>query len=158
MLAIFRSFLIFTICITPTTLAAQEGQTGYSRIQGVDKDVKKKTGDGVDGLTIDFREEMRLFVQGISKFSKSYRPKFIVIAQGGLDLLVKRDDIDRSKVSPARTYTRSLDGILQKSIFFTEQIGDLSFGSPTDVFEQEKMFERLERAKKKLFKVFYVRF
>lgn len=158
MLATFRNFLILIIWIIPTALLAQEGQSGYSRIQGVDKDPKKKTGDGVDGLTIDFREEMRLFVQRISKFSKGYQPKFIVIAEGGLDLLVKRDDIDRSRVSPARTYTRSLDGILQKSIFFTEKIADASFGSPTDIFEQEKILERLERAKKNGLKIFTLDF
>ena len=134
--------------ILPIKVFAKDAKGGYSRIQGVDKEPEKKEGLFVDGLTIDFREEMRMFVQNISKYARTHRPNFTIIAGGGLDLLVKRNEINRSQVSPARTYIRSLDGVLQRGIFYDKKTKDSAFGSANDIFKQEKEKSQDETSEK----------
>ena len=144
--------------ILPIKAFAQDAKGGYSRIQGVDKEPEKKEGLFVDGLTIDFREEMRMFVQNISKYARSHRPNFTIIAGGGLELLVKRNEINRSQVSPARTYIRSLDGVMQRGLFHDEKTKDSPFGSKTDIFKQEKMLALAKTAKESGLRVFVLDF
>ncbi len=141
----------------PITALGQNATGGYSRIQGVDKEKDAKP-QRSDDLTVEYREEMRLFVQKISKYARGYRPNFIVIAGGGLDLIVKRDEIDQRKVAPARAYIRSLDGVLQKGVFYSEQTKDEPFGAPTDIFLKEKTLNLLEKAKNNGLKVFTLEF
>ena len=161
----FYPIVVLTFCtvilalelIQPSAAFGQDASEGYSRIQGVDKDKKKKP-KSIQGLTTDFREEMRLFVQRISKFARGYNPNFIVIANGGLDLIGKRDEIDQRKTSPARAYIRSLDGIMQKGIFFSEETNEEPFGAPTDIFIQEKLIKLAEKAKNLGLRVFTLDF
>ena len=155
----YISLLATSAClILPIKVVAQDANSGYSRIQGVDKEPEKKEGLFVDGLTIDFREEMRMFVQNISKYARTHRPNFTIIANGGLELLVKRDEINRSQVFPARAYMRSIDGVLQRGLFHDEKTKDSVFGSATDIFKQEKMLTLAETAKENGLKVFVLDF
>ncbi len=89
---------------------------GQMRIQGRDGEVEEAPTAGPRELLLDYREEMRKFVQSISGFSRRFRPNFLVIPQNGLDLLVKIDDVEETRVAPARTYMRSIDGVLQESL------------------------------------------
>ena len=68
-------------------------------------------------IFLDLREEMRKFVISIAQFSRKYRNDFRIIARGGLDLLVKRGVLDDQRISPARTYIRSLDGLIAEGVF-----------------------------------------
>ncbi len=134
-------------------------QTGQTRIQGVPTDDEAQSvGPGGQSTLIDLREEMRMFVQSISSFARAYRPNFIVLANGGLDLLVKRDPVEETKISPARAYMRSLDGVLQEGMFFDVKRGDRPFGTPPVEDRQKPMLAMTEFAKSNGLKVFTLDF
>lgn len=97
------------------------GDAGYTRIQGRDTDAGAPPAPVSRAGLIDLREEMRKLVLSISRFARRHRPNFKIIARGGAELLVKRDDVDETRVAPARTYMRSIDGILQEGMFFDDR-------------------------------------
>jgi endo-alpha-1,4-polygalactosaminidase (GH114 family) len=66
---------------------------------------------------IDFREEMRKFVQSISAYGRASNPNFAVLTVNGFDLLSKPLEGDETQQFPARTYLRSLDGVIQEGLF-----------------------------------------
>ncbi len=99
----------------------KEGDPGYTRIQGREVETDKSPSPTPSGPLIDLREEMRKLVLSISGFARKHRPNFKIIARGGANLLVKRDDVDESRSSPARTYMRSIDGILLEGMFFDDR-------------------------------------
>ena len=61
------------------------------------------------GLQIDTRQQMCKFLQSITTFVRRYNRNFSVVVKGGLELLIKRDPVDETRYSPARTYMRSID-------------------------------------------------
>jgi endo-alpha-1,4-polygalactosaminidase (GH114 family) len=63
---------------------------------------------------------MRRFVQASAAFVRSQRADFAVIAEGGVDLLVKQDEADRLKTAPARAYMQALDGLIVPGLFFDD--------------------------------------
>ncbi len=75
------------------------------------------------GLFIDFKEEMRTFVERISSFSREYRPTFGVIIEDALPLLIKSNPEDEELVFPARAFIRSIDGIMPTGVYY----GGLAF-------------------------------
>ena len=105
----------------PGAAGGPEGNDGYVRIQGREVPRDDAAPAPAQESLLDLREEMRKLVISAARFSRKQRRNFRVIARGGLDLLVKRDDVDETKTSPARTYMRSLDGILVEGLFFTEK-------------------------------------
>lgn len=66
---------------------------------------------------LDFREEMRDFIIRIANYTRRVRPNFNILIEDALDLTYKRDDIDQELTSPARTFMRSVDGIMVKDLF-----------------------------------------
>ena len=78
------------------------------------------------GLETDTREKMRKFIQSITVFARSYNPNFSIITHGALELLIKRDIVDENEYYPARTYMRTIDGVMTNGLFF----GDKIFGEP----------------------------
>lgn len=144
--------LAFSAFLLPDASAQTPGQT---RIQGVP--VPDGLGDvlGQPGLSplMDFREQMRLFVQSISAYARQTKPNFVVIAKDGLDLMVKRDETDETKTSPARTYLRSLDGIMVEGLFYDEAKGDRPFGTPPLPEVQAQMLAMADFAKSSGLKV-----
>lgn len=121
---------------------------GYVRIQG--RDAPATTPEAAPSRAlIDYREEMRRFVQSISTFARQQRRDFVVVARGGLELITKKDDLDETKVSPARAYMRSLDGVLQEGLFF----GRAEFGKPPLPEVQENLLRLTQLAKKSGLKV-----
>ncbi|MCC7016960.1 MAG: hypothetical protein IT564_07130, partial [Rhodospirillales bacterium] len=101
--------------------AKKDSKKGEIRVQGERLDEGTETAPrGPAAAIIDVREEMRRFVQASAAFVRSQRADFAVVAEGGLDLLVKTDEADRLKTAPARAYMQALDGIIVPGLFFDD--------------------------------------
>lgn len=100
--------------------AKKDTKKGEIRVQGerLGETSAEPAPRGPTAPLVDVREEMRRFVQASAAFVRGQRADFAVIAEGGLDLLVKQDETDRLKTAPARAYMESLDGILVPGLFF----------------------------------------
>lgn len=108
--------------------------------------------EGLPGLTDtgkpvkDFVEEMRDYVIAISRWAKSYRSDFSIIAMNGLELtefLEKTLFATRGVAEPARNYLRALDGILVEAPFY----GFENYGEATNAEETKYILGYLERLK-----------
>ena len=132
---------LLLICLLAVPAAAQEKGT---TIQGrtVEKEAQIERRDS--GPLLDIREQMREFIQRISAYARSQNPNFVVIAKGSPELLTKIDDVDETKVSSARTYMRSIDGIIVDGLFF----GEKTVGVPTKPERLEKNLNFVRLAKK----------
>ncbi len=131
---------------------AHAQQTAQVRIQEGTRDAQQIAPNAPrSAIILDYREEMRKFIQSISIFARKYRPDFAIIAENGLDLVVKREEDDETRTFPARTYVRSIDGVLQEAMFFGKQ----KFGKPNANKEsQEQTLKLAEQAQKSGLKVF----
>ncbi len=85
---------------------------------------------------MDFRQEMRDFVQEISAYAKEQDPDFIVIPQNGHPLILKNG-------APASDYLAAVDGLAQESLFFGYPDDDL----PTSASETNQLIELLNIGK-----------
>ena len=88
---------------------------------------------------LDYREEMRRFIQSISEYGRQKKPNFVIIAKNGLDLLIKRNIYNDMKTPKARTYIRAIDGILQEGMFFSQTRGSQAFETPQIYKIQKRM-------------------
>ena len=102
------------------------------------------------GLQIDTRQQMRKFLQSITTFARRHNRNFSVGVKGGLELLIRRDPVDETRYSPARTYMRSIDGVMVDGLFF----GNRVFGEPTSTVRTERNLRLTEMAKANGLKVF----
>jgi len=89
---------------------------------------------------LDFRQEMRVFVQRISAFARSYEPGFIVIPQNGQELTTLNGE---SSGPLATTYLQSITGQAREDLFYGYN-GDGTL-TPTD--ESKYMQGFLDRVK-----------
>ncbi len=143
MIRFFAFIFLSLMIINPGAAWSQE--RGKVRIQQRMIGGGEQPGPTVStGEILDYREEMRKFVQSISEFSHKLRPDFTVIARGGLELLVKRDEEDETKTYPARTYIQSIDGILVEGLNFGIPKIDMP---PPDADKQEIKFKLVKQAK-----------
>lgn len=62
--------------------------------------------------TVDFREQMRTFIQSISAYGHAFNPRFVVVAMDGLELVAKPDPLDDQVQFPARAFMRSIDAVM----------------------------------------------
>ena len=99
---------------------------GRVRIQGRTRAEPPVPLPAPPSLDVNIRNQMRKFVQSISKFTRRYNRNFGVVTQGGLELLIKRDPVVGTRISPARTYIRSIDGVIKDGLFFGKRV----FGEP----------------------------
>ncbi len=106
------------------------------------------------GLSVDLRQQMRKFIQSISTFSRRYHQNFAVVTRGGLELLIKRDPVEETRYSPARTYMRSIDGVLLEGLYYGQKV----FGEPTSTVSQSRKLRLADIGKKYGLKVFVVDF
>ncbi len=124
--------------------ATDDGQ-GRIRIQG--RDIPQDEGPLTlnDGPLVDYREEMRRFIQNISTYARGIRPDFAVVVENGGPLTIKTDPADETLILPASGFTRSIDGILAVGLFH----GRNAFGAPP-ANEQglEARLNILERARR----------
>ncbi|NQV48356.1 MAG: hypothetical protein HQ504_11325 [Rhodospirillaceae bacterium] len=134
--------LIAPIAIFLMAAAPAMGQT---RIQGelVPRD-EVPAGAGNSGALLDHRELIRGLVQNISSYAHSQRRNFMIIAKGSPELLTKVDDIDETKVSPARAYMKSIDGIMIDGLFF----GARNIGQPTPPDRLDAILKLTDLAKR----------
>lgn len=141
--------LLFLICSINFHAFAQSEGT-YIQGRAIEKKVEIKKRDNAPLL--DLREQMRKLVQRISAYARSQNPDFIVITKGSPELLVKLDDVDETKISPARSYMRSIDGIIVDGLFF----GEREIGLATKPKRLEKILNFVRLAKKNRLKVFVI--
>ncbi|MDP7652242.1 MAG: endo alpha-1,4 polygalactosaminidase [Rhodospirillales bacterium] len=111
--------MAFSAAIVFSALATAQTD-GQVRSQGrvISPDENQSPTIGPIGPLFEPREEMRKFIQNISTFARRYRRNFTVITQNGLALLTKSDSGDETQALPARTYMRSIDGVLQEAMFY----------------------------------------
>ena len=64
---------------------------------------------------VDFKEEMRNFVIGISEYSKAINPNFVVIPQNGQELVTTDGEEDGS---PHTMYLNAIDGVGREDLFY----------------------------------------
>ena len=97
---------------------------------------------------------MRKFVQSISRYARRYNPSFTILVQDGLELLVKRDDVEETRVSPARAYMRSIDGVLAQGLFYDIKTP----GKPPPPDRQRGLLNRVDFARQNGLRVFTLDF
>jgi len=134
--------------------AQQNNGDGFVRIQGRDQPTPDAAPAASPEILVDLREEMRNFVQSLSNYARQINPDFIILAMGGLDLMIKRDQIDEERVSPARSYTRSIDGVIIKGPFYS----DKNFGQPPSKDYQDYLDKMAGFAKKSGLRIFSMDF
>jgi cysteinyl-tRNA synthetase len=118
--------LFLVVALAPSLGLAQTPPGGQIRIQGRPMVEPEVPLPAPAGLQVDLRQQMRTFIQSITTFARRYNRNFTVITHGALELLIKRDMVDETRISPARTYMRSIDGVMMDGLFFGNRI----FGEP----------------------------
>lgn len=66
-------------------------------------------------VAIDYREEMRKFVIGISQYAKAQNSQFAIIPQNGIELITTTGESDGTL---ATSYVNAIDGVGQEDLFF----------------------------------------
>ncbi len=84
---------------------------------------------------IDYKQQMRDFVQGISRYAKSENPVFCIIPQNGAELISSTGD---ETGSADMNYINAIDGIGQESLFYGYQADDIK--TPADVLQWTSIF------------------
>jgi endo-alpha-1,4-polygalactosaminidase (GH114 family) len=125
---------------------------GRVRIQGRDPAAAPVAVPPPAGAVVDTREQMRKFVQSISTFARRQSRDFTVVTEGGLDLLVKRDPIDETKVAPARGYMHAIDGVMVEGLYFDKRV----FGEPTSEARRARLQALTDTARENGLKVLVV--
>ncbi len=64
---------------------------------------------------MDYKQEMRNFVQDISTYAKGINPGFVIIPQNGVELVSSTGD---NTGSPDMNYINAIDGIGQEDLFY----------------------------------------
>src|SRR5512133_2035656 len=64
---------------------------------------------------VNYRQEMRSFVAGISSYAKSVRPGFLVIPQNGIELVTETGE---PYGNPDNDYLSFIDGVGQEELFY----------------------------------------
>lgn len=116
---------------------------GRVRIQGRDPAAQGQAIPPPAALTVDTREQMRRFVQTISTYARRQNRNFMVVTDGALDLMVKRDPLDETRVAPARTYMHAIDGVMIEGLYFDKKV----FGEPTPDYRRKKNLEMAKLAR-----------
>ncbi|MFQ5620059.1 MAG: hypothetical protein ACE5FR_13935 [Rhodospirillales bacterium] len=138
--------LAFVVLALAPAGAQEPGQGGAQQPQ--EQDAAPAPAPAPAAPARDYREEMRRFIQAIGAFARRNRRDFLIIPQNGLELLTKVDAIDSTKRAPARTYMRSIDGVLQEALYFGDaDFGDPDFDKPTPAERQEKLLKLTDLAR-----------
>ncbi|WP_185217966.1 endo alpha-1,4 polygalactosaminidase [Sphingobacterium mizutaii] len=88
----------------------------------------------------DFRQEMRKFVMGLSKYAKQSRPEFLIIPQNGIELVSQSGE----PTGPAANdYLAAIDGNGQEDLFFGYDHDDRA----TDPAETNRLIKYLNISK-----------
>jgi cysteinyl-tRNA synthetase len=98
---------------------------------------------GIGKALIDHREEMRSFIQRIADYVRAQKLGFAIVARDAGELIIKRDVLDEKIISPARTFIRSIDGVMFDGVFAGHQM----IGKAPTAETQTAILERIGRAK-----------
>jgi cysteinyl-tRNA synthetase, unknown class len=79
--------------------------------------------DDSNGTGINYRHEMRSFVEDISSYAKSIRPSFLIIPQNGIELVSENGEPGGTPVS---AYLSAIDGCGQEDLFFGYNSDDVA--------------------------------
>ena len=74
----------------------------------------KKENNNLENKT-EFRQEMREFVIGISKYAKAANPKFLIVPQNGIQLVSSNGDVNGQ---PNMAYLNAIDANGQEDLFY----------------------------------------
>jgi hypothetical protein len=136
------------LCILPASVDAQQqpapGAPGYTRIQGQDGGALPLPAINTLRALTDHREEMRKLIEGISTYARQQKNGFMVVARDAEELIIKRDLQDDKIVSPARTFMRSIDGVLYDGVF----LGHKAIGQAPPPEIQNRLLANIDRARK----------
>ncbi len=100
----------------------------------------KKTDRSYTYDNIDFKQEMRDFVQNISQYAKSHQSGFIIIPQNGVELITTNGE---PNAQVDLDYIHAIDGQAQESLFF----GYEADNQPTPVQTTAYLKQFLNKAK-----------
>ncbi|MEO7990883.1 MAG: endo alpha-1,4 polygalactosaminidase [Chryseolinea sp.] len=76
---------------------------------------------------LDFRQEMRVFVEGISTYSKNQKTNFLIIPQNGQEILTTNSENDGAL---ATEYVSAIDAVGREDLFYGYTSDDVS--TPTE--------------------------
>ena len=72
---------------------------------------------------LDFREQMRQFVQGISAYSKTKKTNFLIIPQNGQEILTSNSEVNGPL---ATNYISAIDAVGREDLFYGYTADDVS--------------------------------
>ena len=98
---------------------------------------------------VDYRQEMRNFVIGISEYAKNKNPNFIVIPQNGVEIITKNGEPDGEL---AYDYINAIDGQAQEDLFYGYEDDNV----PTPKEEREWLISFLDRLKQENKKILVI--
>lgn len=81
------------------------------------------TDDTEEEYDLDFKQEMRNFVVGISEYAKSINPDFIIIPQNGQELVTINGE---ESGDPCLTYLSAIDGVGREDLFYGYDNDDIA--------------------------------
>lgn len=132
--------------------AQQPGDPGYVRVQGTDPAAAPSPAFSPSRDLIDYREEMRTLIQRISNYARAQKRNFQIVVRDAEELIIKRDLQDENIISPARTFTRTIDAVLYDGVFMGHMAVDQA--PPPEV--QQAELASIERAKNAGLPVFII--
>ena len=95
---------------------------------------------------IDYREEMRKFVIGISQYAKARNSQFAIIPQNGIELITTNGESDGSL---ATSYVNAIDAVGQEDLFFGYTDDNVPTPSEDNLYLRE-FLNRIKTSKKVL--------
>jgi len=127
---------------------------GYSRIQGQSTTGSLAAPPTGVGALIDYRQEMRTFIERLSTYAREQNRNFSIIIRDANELVIKRDVQDENIISPARTLMHSIDGVMFEGMF----VGHRVIGQPPPPEVDAVNKDRLARIKRTGLNVFSIEF
>ena len=126
-----KNYFVITIMVIVTVLIS-----GYSNGSNDSSD------STAPPAAIDYRQDMRSFVQSISSYAKGTTSNFIIIAQNGHELLTENGE----EIGPLATYYISaIDGVGREDLFY----GYDEDNEATPEFERDYMINFMDIAENK---------
>lgn len=99
---------------------------------------------------LDYRDEMRTFIEKIAREGRGYKRDFIIMMKNGNELLTQVVDIDLLLAAPSQGFIRTLDAMLVESLSFGHPTPD----TPREEKEQELLLNDIKLAQDADLKVF----
>jgi cysteinyl-tRNA synthetase len=133
---------VLTVC-SATAQQPGPGDPGYVRVQGQDGGLAPPPVINTRAALVDHREEMRGFIQRLATYARQQKPNFIVVVRDAEELIIKRNLQDENIISPARTFTRSVDAVVYDGVFLGHKV--IGEAPPPEL--QQQFLASIDRAK-----------